>query len=186
MLDGPPRDQYGSLLYAKGATNIIQYHTGTQIQCNMVSNCTKDATTNGQNLPNSTDCIPSDEAAQMEIPNVNTSLFVFCSDITMLWCMIGLAVNMKNEATGWIPFYNLNPTLPLLGNWWTGVVKMRTVCDLFFFSIGSIFSSCSGSLRSWGSKTFSWFHSKYVSLPPWPEGWQNSSHLFSTPARGCH
>ena len=80
----PPRDQYGSLLYAKGATNIIQCHTDTQIQCNMVSNCTKDATTNGQNLPNSTDCIPSDEAAQMEIPNVNTSLFVFCSDITML------------------------------------------------------------------------------------------------------
>ena len=83
-LTDPPRDQYGSLLYAKGATNIIQYHTGTQIQCNMVSNCTKDGTTNGQNLPNSTDCIPSDEAAQMEIPNVNTSLFVFCSDITML------------------------------------------------------------------------------------------------------
>ena len=31
--------------------------------------------TNGQNLPNSTDCILPDGATRLEIPNVNTSLF---------------------------------------------------------------------------------------------------------------
>ena len=83
-LTDPPEINTVPSCTQKAQQILLQYHTGTQIQCNMVSNCTKDATTNGQNLPNSTDCIPSDEAAQMEIPNVNTSLFVFCSDITML------------------------------------------------------------------------------------------------------